>query len=120
MAHDESDKAQEGGGGGAAATTQLPAPLGHPRPASVPRLRWALLLLWLAASFGAAFFARALQHITFAGWPLHFWWAAQGSLLTAFAIVAIYAWAMERRRRQHPPPKTGEGAAAARGNLEHS
>ena len=75
----------------------LPAPLNRPRPAAVRRLRWGLLLLWLAASFGAAFFARDLQQLSIAGWPLHFWWGAQGSLMAAFLIVAGYAWAMERK-----------------------
>ncbi|MBO7410696.1 MAG: DUF4212 domain-containing protein [Ottowia sp.] len=84
----------------------LPAPLNHPRPAAVRRLRQGLLLLWLAASFGAAFFARELQHLSVAGWPLHFWWGAQGSLMAAFLIVAFYAWAMERR-----PPALREDEA---------
>ncbi len=75
----------------------LPAPLNRPRPAAVRRLRLALLLLWLAASFGAAFFARGLQAFTIAGWPLHFWWGALGSLMAAFLIVAFYALAMERK-----------------------
>ena len=90
---------------GAADGGVLPAPLNRPRPQAVHRLRLALLLLWLAASFGAAFFARDLQAFTIAGWPLHFWWGAQGSLMAAFLIVAFFAWAMERRPA---PPEAQE------------
>ena len=88
----------------AAGGDALPAPLNRQRPAAARRLRLTLLLLWLAASFGAAFFARELQAVRVAGWPLHFWWGAQGSLMAAFLIVAIYAWAMER---QPPLPEDG-------------
>ena len=99
----------EAGGGGSA----LPAPLNRPRPAAVRRLRPGMLLLWLAASFGAAFFARELQAFTVAGWPLHFWWGAQGSLMAAFLIVAFYALAMERRPALPEASEDGEDAEHA-------
>ena len=98
---------------GAADGGALPAPLNRPRPAAVRRLRLGMLLLWLAASFGAAFFARELQAFTVAGWPLHFWWGAQGSLMAAFLIVAAYAWAMERRPALPEAPEDGEDAENA-------
>lgn len=102
----------EAGGGG----DSLPAPLNRPRPAAARRLRLGLVLLWLAASFGAAFFARELQAFTFAGWPLHFWWGAQGSLMASFLIVAGYAWAMERRppalHEDEAPENDEQGAAS--------
>jgi cation/acetate symporter len=34
-----------------------------------------------------------------AGWPLGFWFAAQGSVLVFIAIVAVYAWLANRRDR---------------------
>jgi cation/acetate symporter len=59
-------------------------------------LRSLLLLLWFGAAFGGAFFARDLQVIV-AGWPLGFWFAAQGAVLVFIAIVAVYAWLANRR-----------------------
>ena len=58
-------------------------------------VRSALLLLWAAASFGVAFFARDLTRIV-AGWPLNFWLAAQGGVLVFIGIVAAYAAYMNR------------------------
>jgi cation/acetate symporter len=57
-----------------------------------------LLLLWFAAAFGGTFFARDL-HVMVAGWPLGFWFAAQGSVLVFIAIVAVFAWLTNRRER---------------------
>ena len=55
------------------------------------RLHAALLTLWFAASFGVVFFARDLQMVV-AGWPVSFWFAAQGSVLIFIAIVLVFAW----------------------------
>jgi putative solute:sodium symporter small subunit len=59
--------------------------------------RWTLLLLmlWATASFGLTWFARDLN-IWFFGWPLGYWMAGQGSMLIFLAIVALYAWVMNR------------------------
>lgn len=59
-----------------------------------------LLLLWAAASFGVVFEARRLT-FSFFGWPFSFWWAAQGALLVFLALVAVYAWAMNRLDASH-------------------
>ncbi|HMT16207.1 MAG TPA: DUF4212 domain-containing protein [Ottowia sp.] len=58
-------------------------------------LRAALLLLWAAASFGVAFFARDLNQVV-AGWPLNYWWLAQGGVLLFIGVVMVYAWWMGR------------------------
>jgi cation/acetate symporter len=55
-----------------------------------------LLTIWFAASFGLVFFARDLQ-LQIAGWPLAFWFAAQGALLVFVAIVVYFSWATNRR-----------------------
>ncbi len=55
------------------------------------RLHAALLTLWFAVSFGVVFFARDLQMVV-AGWPVSFWFAAQGSVLIFIAIVIVFAW----------------------------
>ncbi len=60
-------------------------------------LRWklhaALLAVWFVASFGVVFFAGDLQ-ATVAGWPLAFWFSAQGSILVFIAILVFFAWRM--------------------------
>ena len=63
-------------------------------------VRWplhaVLLSLWFAASFGVVFFARDLD-IVVAGWPIGFWFAAQGSVLVFIGIVVVYALRQNRR-----------------------
>lgn len=62
-------------------------------------VRWqlhaVLLLLWFLASFGLSFFAHRLQ-VTIAGWPVGFWFAAQGSVLIFIGIAAWFAWRANR------------------------
>ena len=63
-------------------------------------VRWplhaVLLSLWFAASFGVVFFARDLDMVV-AGWPVGFWFAAQGSVLVFIGIVVVYALRQNRR-----------------------
>ncbi|WP_025918149.1 DUF4212 domain-containing protein [Herminiimonas sp. CN] len=68
------------------------------------RLTAALLLAWLAVTFGGIFFARELSQTTIFGWPLSFYMVAQGIPLTYVAILAIYAWRMRTldRRCRNP------------------
>ena len=58
-------------------------------------LKGVLLAVWAAVSFGVCWFARDLQ-FSVGGWPFGYWVAAQGALLVFIAIVAGYAWAMDR------------------------
>ena len=68
----------------------------RPRPdRRVLALKLALLAAWAAVTFIAGFFARALDFSLF-GWPVGYWFAAQGALLAFIAIVAVNAWAMNR------------------------
>ncbi len=60
------------------------------------RLHGWLLAIWFAASFGVVFFARDLQ-VVVAGWPLDYWFVAQGSVFIFIAIVVIFAWVANRR-----------------------
>ena len=89
----------------------------QPVAGAVP-VRTALLLLWVAASFGVAFFARDLDQ-ALGDWPLNFWLAAQGGVLVFIGIVAGYAWFMNRRAPgdQAPPGDStaDEPADGARG-----
>ena len=63
------------------------------------RTRWltaSLLLVWLTVTLGASYFARELDGLSFFGFPLGFYMAAQGALLIYLLIVGVYALAMER------------------------
>lgn len=78
-----------------------------PVPRTVDSRRWglklALFTLWLAVSFGVCFHARALQWMV-AGWPVGYWVAAQGAVLVFIAIVAVYAWSMNRLEAREASP----------------
>jgi putative solute:sodium symporter small subunit len=63
------------------------------------RLVLTLLTVWACTSFGPAFFARDLSFEVL-GWPLHFWMAAQGTLVVFLAVVVVYAWLMNRWEAQ--------------------
>jgi putative solute:sodium symporter small subunit len=55
-----------------------------------------LLFVWFLATFVEAWYARELNTVTFFGWPLGFWFSAQGSLAIYVIIIAIYAILMRR------------------------
>ncbi len=55
------------------------------------RLVGALTAIWFAATFGVIYFAEALSHVYVFGWPMHFYVAAQGSLLVYVLIIWVYA-----------------------------
>jgi cation/acetate symporter len=75
-----------------------PAP-GLPLSPSFPgglRLHGWLLAIWFLASFGVVFFAHDLQMVV-RGWPVGYWFSAQGSVFIFIAVVAIFAWVANRR-----------------------
>ncbi len=50
-----------------------------------------LLSIWAAVSYGASvIFADALDAITIEGFPLGFWFANQGSILTFVVLIFVY------------------------------
>ncbi len=55
-----------------------------------------LLFAWFLFTFVLVWFARDLNSITFFGWPLAFWFSAQGSLAIYVAIIGIYAVLMRK------------------------
>jgi putative solute:sodium symporter small subunit len=55
-----------------------------------------LLFAWFVATFVEAWYARELNTITFFGWPLGFWFSAQGSLAIYVIIIGIYAVLMRK------------------------
>ena len=62
----------------------------------VVRLTAVLLGAWFVISFVGPWFARDLEGLGLGAFPLNFWMAAQGALIAYVAIIAIYAWAMDR------------------------
>jgi putative solute:sodium symporter small subunit len=53
------------------------------------RLMWTLMILWVFFSFIVHLFARQLDAIVIAGFPLGFYMAAQGSLI-AFVVLCFW------------------------------
>lgn len=58
------------------------------------RLTLWLLLLWLGVTLATCLFADRLNDYSFIGFPLGFYFAAQGVLLVYLLIVGIYAHRM--------------------------
>jgi len=54
------------------------------------------LFVWIAVTFGIAFFARELSSIDFMGWPFPYWVGAQGALMVYVLITVAFAWLMNR------------------------
>lgn len=84
-----------------------PAPAGGPGPRDPRRVYWrrtrivtfSLLAVWLLVTLAAVFLARELDVWLF-GWPLSFWFGAQGALLAFLAIVWTYdRWMTQLERR---------------------
>ena len=53
------------------------------------RLMWTILFLWFVFSFGVHIFAIQLNQIVIFGFPLGFYFAAQGSLI-AFVVLCFW------------------------------
>jgi putative solute:sodium symporter small subunit len=64
------------------------------------RITAILLFIWFVVTFVVGFFARDLS-FNFFGWPFSFWVGAQGSLVVYVAIIAYYAWYMNKLDQEH-------------------
>lgn len=60
------------------------------------RLTFVLLAVWSLVNFGVIMSARALSGITFFGWSLSYYMAAQGTILVYVAIIGFHTWRMSR------------------------
>ena len=60
-----------------------------------------LLAIWFVFTFVEAWFARELNQIKFFGWPLAFWFSAQGSLAIYVIIIGVYAWMMGKLDKEY-------------------
>ena len=66
------------------------------------RLMGVLLAVWALVSYGLGIvFVEALNGIAIAGFPLGFWFAQQGSIYVFIALIAVYAFAMDRLDRRY-------------------
>ena len=61
------------------------------------RLMAVLLTIWALVSFGAGIlFVEPLNEVVIAGFPLGFWFAQQGSIITFVILIAVYVWRMDK------------------------
>ena len=61
-----------------------------------------LLTIWASVSYGAAIlFADALDRVSVLGFPLGFWFATQGSILTFLVLVFVYVKLMNDLDREY-------------------
>lgn len=72
------------------------------------RLTAVLLTIWLALTFSVIFFARELSTLNFLGWPLSFYMAAQGAVLSYVVLLDVYGRRMRRLDRQALKDADGE------------
>jgi putative solute:sodium symporter small subunit len=64
--------------------------------AKTKSLMWLVLGIWFLASFVIHFFVSALNEVTFIGFPLGYYMAAQGSLVI---FVVLIFWFAHRQNR---------------------
>jgi len=103
---------------------------GHMSPAVLASLKryWrinvaimaTLLSLWAVVGLGCGvLFADTLNHYKLGGYPLGFWFAQQGSIITFVLIILVYAAAMNRLDRKHHKEidalRNGKGGAGSGG-----
>ena len=61
-----------------------------------------LLVLWAAVGLGCGvLFADWLNQFQLGGFPLGFWFAQQGSIVTFVALILVYALLLNRLERRH-------------------
>ena len=61
------------------------------------RLIAALLTVWALVSFGAGIvFVEPLNKLELAGFPVGFWFAQQGSIVTFVVLIAVYVTRMDK------------------------
>jgi putative solute:sodium symporter small subunit len=64
-------------------------------------LMFFMLFLWIVFSFGVHYFVNELNTITFLGFPLGFYMAAQGSLIIFVVMLFFFASAQDSIDRKY-------------------
>ena len=65
------------------------------------RLTGVLLAIWFVATYVVSYFARELNEIVIAGFPLGFYMGAQGALIIYVLIIWYYAHSMNKLDREY-------------------
>lgn len=66
------------------------------------RLLLTLLAIWFLVSYGAGIlFVDFLDQFNFAGFPLGFWFAQQGSIYVFVVLIFVYVWRMNKLDRKY-------------------
>lgn len=80
--------------------------------------RWTVGLLgvWLAVNLALPWFARDLDRWQIFGFPLGYWFAAEGALLVYLLLIVIYVVVMDRLEAALQREE-GEAASAAQGTV---
>lgn len=65
------------------------------------RITAVLMAIWFIVTFVVSFFAPQLNKITFIGFPVGFYMAAQGSLIIYVIMIFYYASYMNKLDRQY-------------------
>ena len=61
-----------------------------------------LLVIWFSVSYGAGIlFVDVLDQIKVGGFPLGFWFAQQGSIISFVILIFVYVWLMNRLDRKY-------------------
>jgi len=76
-----------------------------------------LLAVWAAVGLGAGvLFADTLNGWSLGGYPLGFWFAQQGSIITFVVLILVYAVVLNRLDRAHHRDLEDLGLAPRRGD----
>ena len=86
----------------------MPQPEISPYWRRTRRLTGSLLLVWCVLTFGVVFFARELNEFNWFGFPLGFYFAAQGVFFCYLGIVVYYNRRMQSLDAVHTVP-SGQG-----------
>ncbi len=65
------------------------------------RLTGILLAIWFVVTYVVSYFARELNEIVIAGFPLGFYMGAQGALIVYVLIIWYYARTMNKMDREY-------------------
>ena len=93
----------------ASASSHAPAKVVDPQVAAAQNRHWqanmrltlGLLVVWAAVSLGCGvLLADVLNDYTFLGFPLGFWFAQQGAIITFVLLILIYALVLARLDRR--------------------
>ncbi|MGQ9685470.1 MAG: DUF4212 domain-containing protein [Thiobacillaceae bacterium] len=65
------------------------------------RLTGVLLAIWFVATYVVSYYARELNEIVIAGFPLGFYMGAQGALIIYVLIIWFYARSMNKMDKEY-------------------